>query len=90
MQVASNQAVRALAALRAGRRRGGARRRRSRPARPVAPYTIDRALAHIDGLPPVREGQVAAARRRVAWGPRPSADDVADMVVRRALVDQVR
>jgi hypothetical protein len=88
MQVASSQAAKAFAALRAGRRRGAARRRR-RPRRLVAPTTLDRALAAIDDLPPVRAEPVAAARWRVEQGVGPSSGDVADMVVRRAVADQL-
>jgi hypothetical protein len=88
MQVASSQAAKAFAALRAGRRHSAVRRRR-RPRRLVAPTTLDRALAAIDEAPAVRPEPVAAARRRVDRGVRPSSETVADMVVRRAVVDQL-
>ena len=88
MQVASSQAAKAFAALRASRRRGAVRRRR-RPRRLVAPTTLDLALSAIDDLPAVRAQPVAAARWRVEQGLQPSSDDVAEMVVRRAVVDQL-
>jgi hypothetical protein len=87
MQVASSQAAKAFAALRAGRRRGAVRRR---PRRLIAPTTLDAALAAIDDLPEVRDDPVAAARWRLEQGRQPSAEVVADMVVRRAVVDQLR
>jgi hypothetical protein len=91
MQVASSQAARAFAALRASRRRGAVRRRRrARPARLVSPVTLDLALATIDDLPPTQEGRVADARHSVARGHRPAAAEVADMVVRRSVCDQLR
>ena len=90
MQVASSQAARAFAALRASRRRGAARRLRARPAQAVSPRTLDRALGVIDDTPAVRPGAVASARRRVSRGDCPTGDEVAEMVVRRSLCDQLR
>jgi hypothetical protein len=93
MQVDSTQAALALAALRAGPQRGVTRRRRrgrARPARVVAPTTLDRAVRHIDALPRVRREHVAAARDRLVAGEQPSADDVAAMIVRRSLCDSLR
>jgi hypothetical protein len=91
MQVATTQAARALAALRSSRRRGPSRRRRrARPARVAAPLTVERAIRHIESLPPVRHDRVTAARRRVSAGEHPSAGQIADMVVRRTLCDSVR
>ena len=76
MQVASNQASRALSALRDSKRRGAVRRRRRvrRPAHAVSPLTLDDAVAEIDAQPPVRKAHVAVARGRVERGehPRPT------------------
>jgi hypothetical protein len=98
MQVATTQAAQALAALRSSRRRGAARRRRgqgrgegrARPARAVAPTTIDCALRYIEALPRVRRDRVVAARRRLVAGEQPTGDEVAAMIVRRSLCDQLR
>ena len=91
MQVASNQAARALLALRDSRRRGAVRRRRrpSRPGRVVSPLTLDGAVATIDAQPPLRDAHVADARGRVARGEHPSADEVAGMAIRRAVCDSL-
>jgi hypothetical protein len=89
MQVASNQASRALSALRDSRRRGAVRRRRRarRPAHAVSPLTLDDAFAEIHAQPPVRQAHVAVARGRVERGEHPSADEVAGMAIRRAVCD---
>lgn len=98
MQVASSQAARAFAALRASRRRAASRRRRDqgragrvRPGRAVGigPTTIDCALRQIEALPEVRPERVVAARRRLTAGDHPSADEVADMIVRRSVCDRL-
>jgi hypothetical protein len=88
MTEGNSQAARALAALRASRRRGGARRRRARPGRAVSPLTLDRALAAIGDAPLVRPGAVAMGRRRVARGEHPPAEDVAAAVVCRPGCDR--
>jgi hypothetical protein len=99
MQVTNTQAARAFAALRASRRRAGSRRRRGRgragrirPGRAIgiSPTTIDCALREIEALPEVRSDRVVAARRRLAAGEHPSADEVADMIVRRSVCDRLR
>lgn len=101
MQVASTQAARAFAALRASRRRAGSRRRRdqapqrrgrARPGRAVGlgPATIDRALVQVEAMPRVRRERVVAARRRLVAGEHPTADEVAEMIVRRAICDRLR
>lgn len=89
MQVASSQAARAFAALRAGRRRGAARRRRVRPTSAVSPRTLDRALTVVGETPLVRPGAVAKARHRAMRGERPTGDQVAEMVVRRSICDRL-
>jgi hypothetical protein len=89
MQVAGSQAVRAFAALRVGRRRGATRRRRVRPTSAVSPLTLDRALTVVGETPAVRPGAVAQARRRAIRGERPTGDQVAEMVVRRAACDHL-
>ncbi|HEY8525487.1 MAG TPA: hypothetical protein VIL48_11015 [Acidimicrobiales bacterium] len=97
MQVASTQAARAFAALRAGRRRAASRRRRRgatrvRPGRAIGlgPTTLERAVRSVEAQPRLRRERVVDARRRLDAGDHPSADEVADMIVRRAVCDRLR
>lgn len=46
-------------------------------------------MGRIESLPRVRREHVLAARQRVADGACPSADEVADMLVRRSLCDSL-
>ena len=90
MQVATQQAARALAALRSSRSRSASRRRRrSGPRRLASPLVIDRAVREIEGMPRVRRDRVVAARARLLAGEHPSADEVAAMIIRRSLCDHL-
>jgi len=90
MQVTRREASRALAVLRRTQRHTLARRRRrARPRRGVSPTTIDSALDLLDERRWIRIEVVSAARDRLAGGDEPSADDVATMLVRRAICDQL-
>jgi hypothetical protein len=90
MQVTRREASRALAVLRRTQRHVLARRRRrARPRRGVSPTTIDCALDLLDERRWIRIELVSAARDRLAEGDEPSADVVAEMLVRRAICDQL-
>jgi len=95
MRVSRTHATRALAAVRRRRRR--AHHHRQRVARPsssltsgATPMTIEHALRTIDQLPRVRVHLVEAASARLAAGERPTAEDIAEMALRRATCDLLR
>jgi hypothetical protein len=84
------QAVKAAVTSERARRHASARRRyRVRPVRGVSPLTIDAAVRRIDALPRVRADRVAAARHRISAGVHPSADEVAEMILRRVICDRL-
>jgi len=91
MQVSAEQTVAALAALRRHRRRRARPRAglRTRPARGVSPLVLDRAMARVAAQPVVRAGRVRAARVRLRTGVEPSAEAVADALLRRAICDSL-
>ncbi len=96
MQVTRREASRAIATLRRTQRQTLARRRRRArprrglsPTKGVSPSTIDTALDLLDESRWIRIELVSAARERLADGDEPSADEVADMLVRRAICDQL-
>ena len=105
MQVTHREAARALMILRRTQRRTWARRRRLRPHRGGAAGTVDRTIScrttvdigtiesihrHLlDDRNWIRIERVEAAQARLQAGDEPSADVVAEMMVRRALCDRL-
>jgi hypothetical protein len=105
MQVSRREAARALTILRRARRTSARRRRRLRPHRGRAVGTVDRSAScrttvdrstieslHrllLDRRNWISIERVAAAQARMQAGEEPSADVVAEMMVRRAICDRL-
>jgi hypothetical protein len=91
MQVDSRQATLALETVRRRHRRASARRHQARrPVQRPKPLVVDFILQMGEGEPPLRIELVQAASARRAAGEWPSADEVADMALRRAACDRLR
>jgi hypothetical protein len=92
MQVSRRQAALALDVVRRRHRRAIGRHQhqaRGPKARP-SPVAMDLVFREIDGLGPVRIELVQAASARRAADVWPTADEVADMALRRAICDRLR
>jgi hypothetical protein len=95
MQVSRRQAALALEAVRRGHRRAIGRPRhqiqvRRRPGVKISPNVLDLVIREVDGQGPVRIELVRAASARRDADEWPTADEVADMTLRRAVCDRVR
>jgi hypothetical protein len=91
MQVDSRQATLALETVRRRHRRAPARRHQARrPVQRPKPLVVDFILSMGEGEPPLRIELVQAASARRTAGEWPSADEVADMALRRAACDRLR
>jgi hypothetical protein len=93
MQVSRRQAAVALEAVRRRHRRAMGRGRhevRRGPATRPSPVVIDLVLREVEGQGPVRIKLVEEASARRAAGQWPTADEVADMALRRAVCDRLR
>ena len=90
MQVSRRQAALALDVVRRRHRRASSRRHhRGRPVARPAPRVIDLVVRTVDGQD-LRIELVQAASARRAAGEWPSADEVAEMALRRAACDRLR
>ena len=93
MQVSRRQAALALDVVRRRHRRATGRHRhqvRRGPGSRPSPVVVDLVLREVEGVGPVRIELVQAASARRAAGEWPTADEVADMALRRAVCDRVR
>jgi hypothetical protein len=95
MQASRRQAALALDAVRRGHRRATGRRRhhvqiRRGPGDRPDPRVLDLVLREVEGQGHVRIDLVRAATARRDAGQWPTADEVADMAVRRAICDRLR
>lgn len=95
MQVSRRQAGQALDAVRRRHRRAFGRPKhqiqiRRRPGIRISPYVLDLVLKEVEGQGPVRIDLVREAGARRDAGEWPTADEVADMAVRRAVCDRLR
>jgi hypothetical protein len=91
MQVSRRQATLALDVVRRRHRRASGRRRQlHRPVSLPKPVIIDLVVQTADASGPLRIELVRAASARRAAGVWPSADEVADMALRRAACDSLR
>jgi len=95
MQVSRRQAALALDAVRRRHRRAFGRPRHQiqvqrRPGVKISPYVLDLVLQEVEGQGPVRIDLVRAASARRDADEWPTADEVADMAVRRAVCDRLR
>jgi hypothetical protein len=95
MQVSRRQAALTLEAVRRRHRRAVGRPRhqiqvRRGPGVKISPNVLDLVIREVEGQGPVRIDLVRAASARRDAGEWPTADEVADMTLRRAVCDRVR